>query len=280
MRQLKIALTAADTPGRHHAPECNFHWRGRVDLMRLADGDGGGLPGLRHRTSGPREVLRRMRRACHAGGERRRVQTGDRAFRRCVRSMDIAAAVGPERLREIMSDLFDRCSEVVQQYGGTLDKFTGDGAMAIFGAPVSLEDHAIRACLAALDVQKQVRDLAVDVQQRDGIDLALRVGLNSGEVIAGEVGSRGHSYTTIGDQGRPPKSCSGLAAAREAIDWLTAMPTGPGVVIYEIALLRLRALLARACGDELAYRQYVDRYRAMANQIGFEGHIAMAEAMT
>jgi len=60
------------------------------------------------------------------------------------------------------------------------------------------------------DVQKQVRDLAVDVQQRDGIDLALRVGLNSGEVIAGEVGSRAHSYTTIGDQGRPPKSCSGL----------------------------------------------------------------------
>ena len=73
-----------------------------------------------------------------------------------------------------------------------------------------MEDHAIRACAAALDVQKQVRDLAVDVQQRDGIDLALRVGLNSGEVIAGEVGSRGHSYTTIGDQGRPPKSCSGL----------------------------------------------------------------------
>ena len=71
-----------------------------------------------------------------------------------------------------------------------------------------------------------------------------------------------------------------VAAAREAIDWLTAMPTEPGVVIYEIALLRLRALLARACGDELEYRQYVDRYRAMANQIGFEGHIAMAEAMT
>ena len=52
------------------------------------------------------------------------------------------------------------------------------------------------------------------------------------------------------------------------------------MVIYEIALLRLRALLARACGDELEYRQYVDRYRAMANEIDFEGHIAMAAAMT
>jgi adenylate cyclase len=69
-------------------------------------------------------------------------------------------------------------------------------------------------------------------------------------------------------------------AARDAIDWLAAMPTEPGVVIYEIALLRLRALLARACGDELGYRQYVDRYRTMANELGFDGHIAMAEAMT
>jgi adenylate cyclase len=58
------------------------------------------------------------------------------------------------------------------------------------------------------------------------------------------------------------------------------MPSEPGVVIYEIALLRLRALLARACADEPEYRQYVDRYRTMANEIDFEGHIAMAEAMT
>ena len=58
------------------------------------------------------------------------------------------------------------------------------------------------------------------------------------------------------------------------------MPIEPGVVLYEIALLRLRALLARASGDEHEYRQYRDRYRTMANEIGFEGHIAMAEAMT
>ena len=71
-------------------------------------------------------------------------------FADVVHSMDIAAAVGPERLREVMADLVDRCAVVVQRYGGTVDKFTGDGIMAVFGAPVALEDHAFRACLAWL----------------------------------------------------------------------------------------------------------------------------------
>jgi class 3 adenylate cyclase len=62
--------------------------------------------------------------------------------------MEIASAVGAERLREIMNDLIDRASAVVQRYGGTVDKFTGDGIMAVFGAPAALEDHAVRACLA------------------------------------------------------------------------------------------------------------------------------------
>ena len=74
-------------------------------------------------------------------------------FADVVRSMEIAAALGPERLREIMTELVDRAAVVVQRYGGTLDKFTGDGFMALFGAPVAMEDHALRACLAALDIQ-------------------------------------------------------------------------------------------------------------------------------
>jgi class 3 adenylate cyclase len=121
-------------------------------------------------------------------------------FADVVRSMDIAAALDMERLREIMTDLADRCAAVVRRYGGTVDKFTGDGIMAVFGAPVALEDHAVRGCLAALGVQEEATRLAADVHARDGVDLQLRVGLNSGQAIAGEIGSRSLGYTTIGEQ--------------------------------------------------------------------------------
>ena len=117
-----------------------------------------------------------------------------------VHSMDIAAAVGAERLREIMAQLVDRAAVVVKRYGGTVDKFTGDGIMAVFGAPVALEDHAVRACLAAVDIQEETTRLAVAVKDRDGVDLQLRVGLNSGQVIAGEIGSGPFGYTAIGEQ--------------------------------------------------------------------------------
>jgi class 3 adenylate cyclase len=121
-------------------------------------------------------------------------------FADVVRSMDIASVVGAERLREIMTDLADRCAAVVQRYGGTVDKFTGDGIMAVFGAPIALEDHAVRACLAALGLQEEAKRLAVEVKDRDGVDLGLRVGLNSGQVIAGEIGSGPFGYTAIGEQ--------------------------------------------------------------------------------
>ena len=96
--------------------------------------------------------------------------------------------------------MVNRAKAVVQRYGGTVDKFTGDGIMAVFGAPVALEDHALRACMAALEIQTASQDLAADVDRRDGIELRLRVGLNSGQVIAGEIGSAAVGYTAIGEQ--------------------------------------------------------------------------------
>jgi class 3 adenylate cyclase len=121
-------------------------------------------------------------------------------FADVVHSMDIASAVGAERLREIMMELVDRAGLVIKRYGGTVDKFTGDGVMAVFGAPVALEDHAVRACLVALGIQDETKRLAVEVAERDGVDLQLRVGLNSGQVIAGEIGSGALGYTAIGEQ--------------------------------------------------------------------------------
>lgn len=121
-------------------------------------------------------------------------------FADVVHSMDIAAAVGPERLREIMTEVVTAAAAAVRRFGGTVDKFTGDGIMAVFGAPVALEDHAFRACLAALGIQDEARRLAPQVAERDGVRLELRVGLNSGQVIAGEVGSGALGYTAIGEQ--------------------------------------------------------------------------------
>src|ERR1700742_779217 len=121
-------------------------------------------------------------------------------FADVVHSMDIAAAVGTERLREIMAELLDRSTAVVKHYGGTVSQFTGDGIMAVFGAPVTLEDHALRACLAAHDIQNEMGVFGEVVINCDGVALQLRIGLNSGQVIAGEIGTSTAGYTTIGEQ--------------------------------------------------------------------------------
>src|SRR6201996_313963 len=121
-------------------------------------------------------------------------------FAYVVNSLGIASVLGEERLREIMADVFGCAATITRRYGGTVDKFTGDGIMALFGAPVALEDHAFRACLAALDIQEQIAQLAGEVQRRDGVVLRLRIGLNSGRVIAGEIGSGPTGYTAVGEQ--------------------------------------------------------------------------------
>ena len=119
-------------------------------------------------------------------------------FADVVRSMGIAAALDMERLREVMTELVERSAAVVRRYGGTVE-FTGDGVMAIFGAPVALEDHAFRACLAALAIQEEANRLAAEVARRDGVALQVRVGLNSGRVIAGEIGSGSQGYAATGE---------------------------------------------------------------------------------
>jgi class 3 adenylate cyclase len=120
-------------------------------------------------------------------------------FADVVRSMDLAAALDMERWREIVTELAERSVAVVRRYGGGDVEFTGDGVMAIFGAPVALEDHAVRGCLAALAIQRETDRLAAEVARRDGVALQVRVGLDSGRVIAGEIGSGSLGYTAIGE---------------------------------------------------------------------------------
>lgn len=160
-------------------------------------------------------------------------------FADVVHSMDIAAMVGPERLREIMAELVDLAAGVVRRYGGSVDKFTGDGVMAVFGAPIAYEDHAARACLAALDIQEQMAQIAAAVARRDGIDLRLRVGLNSGQVIAGDVGAASLGYTTIGEH-------VGLAQRMESV-------APPGGVMLSGATARMVEDVAVLADPELVY---------------------------
>ena len=160
-------------------------------------------------------------------------------FADVVHSMDIAAAVGPERLREIMAELVDHAAGVVKRYGGTVDKFTGDGIMAVFGAPIAYEDHGARACLAAMGIQEQMAQIATGVASRDGIDLRLRIGLNSGQVIAGDIGSTSLGYTTIGEH-------VGLAQRMESV-------APPGGVMLSDSTARIVADVATLAEPEMVY---------------------------
>ena len=137
-------------------------------------------------------------------------------FADVVRSMDIAAAVDMERLREIMTELVERSAAAVRHYGGTVE-YTGDGVMALFGAPVALEDHAFRACVAALAIQEEASRLAAEVQRRDGVTLQMRVGLNSGQVIAGDIGSGSLRYAATGEQVGFAKRMESAAPAGEVM---------------------------------------------------------------
>ena len=111
-------------------------------------------------------------------------------FADVVRSMAIAAAVDMERLREIVTELAERSAAVVRRYGGTVE-FTGDGVMAVFGAPAALEDHAVRACIAALGVQEEAKRLAVDVQRprRCRSPVTCRTELRSGDCRGNRFGA-------------------------------------------------------------------------------------------
>ena len=114
-------------------------------------------------------------------------------------SMDLAEQEDPEEWREIMQRFFSILAETVTRFEGTVDKFTGDGIMAIFGAPVAHEDHARRACYAALQMLDDVAEYAAELRRAKGLNFSTRIGINSGEVVAGAIdGGGGSSYTAIG----------------------------------------------------------------------------------
>jgi len=118
-------------------------------------------------------------------GERKQVSV---LFADVKGSMELAEQLDPEAWSQIMNRFFQILSDGVERFEGFVDKFTGDGIMALFGAPIAHEDHAQRACYAALHLRDEIAGYATEVKRERGLGFSTRMGLNSGEVIVGKIG--------------------------------------------------------------------------------------------
>jgi class 3 adenylate cyclase/tetratricopeptide (TPR) repeat protein len=129
-------------------------------------------------------------------GERKQVTV---MFADVKGSMDIAEDVDPEELRTLLERFFEILTEGVHRFEGTVNQFLGDGIMALFGAPIAHEDHAHRACYAALYLTDTLGLYARELRRQRGLSFSVRIGLNSGEVVVGAVGDDMHmEYTAVG----------------------------------------------------------------------------------
>jgi class 3 adenylate cyclase len=141
---------------------------------------------LEPRSYTPRHLIEKILASKSAlRGERKLVTV---LFVDVVRSMELAERVDPEEWHRLLDRLFRILADGVHRYEGTINQYTGDGIMALFGAPIAHEDHAQRACAAALDLARELGMLAEDVRRESGLDFAVRMGLNSGEVVVGRIG--------------------------------------------------------------------------------------------
>jgi class 3 adenylate cyclase len=130
-------------------------------------------------------------------GERKQVTV---LFADLKGSMELLADRDPEAARKLLDSVIERMMEAVHRYEGTVNQVMGDGIMALFGAPIAHEDHAVRACYAALRMQESVKAYAADVQRTQGVPLHIRVGLNAGEVVVRSIASDLHmDYTAVGE---------------------------------------------------------------------------------
>jgi class 3 adenylate cyclase len=112
----------------------------------------------------------------------------------------VSEQLDAEAVHIIMDGCFDLLTRHVHHYEGTINQFTGDGIMALFGAPITHEDHAIRALHAALDIQAALREYGEAVQRQWGVPLQMRLGLNTGTVVVGRIGDDLRmDYTAQGD---------------------------------------------------------------------------------
>src|SRR5438552_720601 len=141
-------------------------------------------------------------------------------------SMELLADRDPEEARKILDPVLEYMMEAVHRYEGMVNQVMGDGIMALFGAPVAHEDHAVRACYSALRMQEAVKRYAEEARRVHGVNVQIRIGLNSGEVVVRAIGSDLHmDYTAVGQT-------THLAARMEQF-------AGPGSILLAPATLEL-----------------------------------------
>jgi class 3 adenylate cyclase/tetratricopeptide (TPR) repeat protein len=129
-------------------------------------------------------------------GERKQVTV---LFADLKGSMELLADRDPEEARQLLDPVLERMMAAVHRYEGTVNQVMGDGIMALFGAPLAHEDHAVRACYAALAMQEAIRHYSAEVRRTHGVEVQIRVGLNSGEVVVRAIGNDLHmDYSAIG----------------------------------------------------------------------------------
>ncbi|HSB77896.1 MAG TPA: adenylate/guanylate cyclase domain-containing protein [Candidatus Methylomirabilis sp.] len=161
-------------------------------------------------------------------GERKQVTV---LFADLKGSMELLADRDPEEARKLLDPVLERMMEAVHCYEGTVNQVMGDGIMALFGAPVAHEDHAVRACYAALRMQETVREYAEGMRRTEGISLHIRVGLNSGEVVVGSIGSDLHmDYTAVGQTTHLAARMEQMAVPGSSLISATTLPLVEGYV--------------------------------------------------
>ena len=173
-------------------------------------------------------------------GERKQVTV---LFADLKGSMELLADRDPEEARKLLDPVLERMMEAVHRYEGTVNQVMGDGIMALFGAPLAHEDHAVRACYAALRMQESVKQYADEVRRSHAAVVQIRVGLNSGEVVVRAIGGDLRmDYTAVGQT-------THLAARMEQI------AGDPGAIVLTPATLALaegfsRGHLTRSGADQ------------------------------
>src|SRR5688500_12826028 len=220
-------------------------------------------------------------------GERKQVTV---LFADLKGSMELLADRDPEEARKMLDPVLERMMEAVHHYEGTVNQVMGDGIMALFGAPLAHEDHAVRACYAALRMQEAIRRYGDETRRSAGIEVGIRVGLNSGEVVVRSIGSDLRmDYTAVGqtthlaarmEQLATPGSVRLTAATLSLAEgFVEVKPLGPVPVkgitdpiqVYELsgasaARTRLQAARARGLTHFVGRDAEMAQLRAAAEQ--------------